>query len=397
MLYPTILSRKAPHPSRFASHLTNYGIAATGSYTRLDSLRDAPPRGGRFLRLLHVFCSSLIFYKNCLTNAVIKPIISTMGANGARIVPRRFQCMQNAGKAAFMIPQIEKRMDQIMYKIVRKKELNDSVTLMEIEAPFVAKKAKAGQFIIFRIDEKSERVPLTIAGYDREKGTVSIIFQKVGFSTKALGALNEGDYIRDFVGPLGKPTDVEGKKRVCVVGGGVGCAIALPAAVAFKEAGAEVDVIIGFRNKDIVILEDEFRACADHLYLMTDDGSYGEKGFGTVKLQALLESGVQYDEVLAIGPVPMMKFVCKTTEPFGVHTMVSLNPIMVDGTGMCGGCRVTVGGETKFACVDGPEFDGHKVDYEELMSRNGTYREREAEVARDHVCRMETMGKALIK
>lgn len=284
-----------------------------------------------------------------------------------------------------------------MYKIVRKKELNDSVTLMEIEAPFVAKKAKAGQFIIFRIDEKSERVPLTIAGYDREKGTVSIIFQKVGFSTKALGALNEGDYIRDFVGPLGKPTDVEGKKRVCVVGGGVGCAIALPAAVAFKEAGAEVDVIIGFRNKDIVILEDEFRACADHLYLMTDDGSYGEKGFGTVKLQALLESGVKYDEVLAIGPVPMMKFVCKTTEHFGVHTMVSLNPIMVDGTGMCGGCRVTVGGETKFACVDGPEFDGHKVDYEELMSRNGTYREREAEVARDHVCRMEAMGKALIK
>ena len=233
-----------------------------------------------------------------------------------------------------------------MYKIVRKKELNDSVTLMEIEAPFVAKKAKAGQFIIFRIDEKSERVPLTIAGYDREKGTVSIIFQKVGFSTKALGALNEGDYIRDFVGPLGKPTDVEGKKRVCVVGGGVGCAIALPAAGAFK---------------------------------------------------ALLESGVKYDEVLAIGPVPMMKFVCKTTEPFGVHTMVSLNPIMVDGTGMCGGCRVTVGGETKFACVDGPEFDGHKVDYEELMSRNGTYREREAEVARDHVCRMEAMGKALIK
>ena len=191
-----------------------------------------------------------------------------------------------------------------MYKIVRKKELNDAVTLMEIEAPFVAKKAKAGQFIIFRIDELSERVPLTIAGYDREKGTVEIIFQKVGFSTKALGALNEGDYIRDFVGPLGKPTDVEGKKRVCVVGGGVGCAIALPAARAFKEAGAIVDVIIGFRNKDIVILEDEFRACADNLYLMTDDGSYGEKGFGTVKLQALLEAGTQYDEVLAIGPVP---------------------------------------------------------------------------------------------
>ena len=284
-----------------------------------------------------------------------------------------------------------------MYKIVRKKELNDSVTLMEIEAPFVARKAKAGQFIIFRIDDKGERVPLTIAGYDREKGTVTIIFQKVGFSTKALGALNEGDYIHDFVGPLGRPTDVEGKKRVCVVGGGVGCAIALPAAKAFLEAGAIVDVIIGFRSKDIVILEDEFKQASTNLYLMTDDGSYGEKGFGTVKLQQLLESGIQYDEVLAIGPVPMMKFVCKTTEPFGVHTMVSLNPIMVDGTGMCGGCRVTVDGQTRFACVDGPEFDGHKVDFAELMSRNVTYRDREAEVAEGHVCRMETMGKALIK
>ena len=284
-----------------------------------------------------------------------------------------------------------------MYKIVRKKELNSAVTLMEIEAPFVAKKAKAGQFIIFRIDEKGERVPLTIAGYDREKGTVTIIFQKVGFSTNALGALNEGDYIHDFVGPLGRPTDVEGKKRVCVVGGGVGCAIALPAAKAFLEAGAIVDVIIGFRNKDIVILEDEFKQASTNLYLMTDDGSYGEKGFGTVKLQQLLESGIQYDEVLAIGPVPMMKFVCKTTEPFGVHTMVSLNPIMVDGTGMCGGCRVTVGGETKFACVDGPEFDGHLVDFAELTSRNGTYRDREAEVKENHVCRIESMGKALIK
>ena len=284
-----------------------------------------------------------------------------------------------------------------MFKIVTKKELNANVTLMEIEAPFVAKKARAGQFIIFRIDEKGERVPLTIAGYDREKGTVSIIFQKVGFATKALGAMNEGDSIQDFVGPLGKPTPVEGKQRVCVVGGGVGCAIALPSAQAFKEAGAEVDVIVGFRNKDIVILEDEFKACADNLYLMTDDGSYGEQGFVTAKLQQLLEAGNQYDEVLAIGPVPMMKFVCKTTEPFGVHTSVSLNPIMVDGTGMCGGCRVTVGGETKFACVDGPEFDGHKVDFAELMSRNATYREREADVSANHACRMETMGKALIK
>ena len=284
-----------------------------------------------------------------------------------------------------------------MFKIVRKKELNAAVTLLEIEAPFIAKKAKAGQFIIFRIDEMGERVPLTIAGYDREKGTVTIIFQKVGFSTIALGALNEGDYIKDFVGPLGKPTHTEGVKRVCVVGGGVGCAIALPSAAAFKEAGAEVDVIVGFRNKDIVILEDEFRAVSDNMYLMTDDGSYGEHGFVTVKLQELLEKGNKYDAVLAIGPIPMMKFVCKTTEPFGVKTMVSLNPIMIDGTGMCGGCRVTVGGETKFACVDGPEFDGHQVDFAELMSRNATYRDREAEVTETHTCRMEAMGKALIK
>ena len=284
-----------------------------------------------------------------------------------------------------------------MFKIVRKKELNAAVTLMDIEAPFIAKKAKAGQFIIFRIDEQGERVPLTIAGYDREKGTVTIIFQKVGFATKALGSLNEGDYIRDFVGPLGKPTPVEGKKKVCVVGGGVGCAIALPSAAAFKEAGAEVTVIVGFRSQDIVILEEEFKAVADRLILMTDDGSYGRHGLVTQPLQEMLEAGETFDEVLAIGPIPMMKFVCKTTEPFGVHTSVSLNPIMVDGTGMCGGCRVTVGGETKFACVDGPEFDGHKVDFAELMSRNSLYRCREAEVTEKHACRMETMGKQLIK
>ena len=284
-----------------------------------------------------------------------------------------------------------------MYKIVRKKELNAAVTLMDIEAPFVARKAKAGQFIIFRIDELGERVPLTIAGYDRVKGTVTIIFQKVGFSTNALGALKEGDYIRDFVGPLGKPTHVEGIKRVCVVGGGVGCAIALPSAAAFREAGAEVDVIAGFRSKDIVILEEEFRAVSDNLYLMTDDGSCGEQGFVTAKLQQLLESGRKYDAVLAIGPIPMMKFVCKTTEPFGVRTMVSLNPIMIDGTGMCGGCRVTVGGQTKFACVDGPEFDGHQVDFDELMRRNVTYRDREAQVSSTHTCRMDAMGKALIR
>ena len=284
-----------------------------------------------------------------------------------------------------------------MYKIVRKQELNASVTLMEIEAPFVARKAKAGQFIIFRIDEMGERVPLTIAGYDREKGTVTIIFQKVGFSTNALGALKEGDYIHDFVGPLGKPTPVEGKKKVCVVGGGVGCAIALPSAKAFKEAGAEVTVIVGFRSKDIVILEDEFKEACDNLYLMTDDGSYGEHGFVTVKLQQLLEAGTQYDEVLAIGPIPMMKFVAKTTEPFGVKTIVSLNPIMVDGTGMCGGCRVTVGGEVKFACVDGPDFDGHKVDFAELMNRNGVYRDQEAENEKNHMCRIEKIAKELIK
>ena len=262
-----------------------------------------------------------------------------------------------------------------MFKIVRKEVLNPNVTLMEIEAPFVAKKVKAGQFIILRIDEYGERLPLTVAGYDREKGTVTIIFQLVGMTTKALATLNEGDYLKDFVGPLGKPTDVEGKKRVAVVGGGVGCAIAYPVAKAMHEAGAVVDGIMGFRSKDIVILEKEFNEACDNFYMMTDDGSYGEKGFVTVKLQELLESGIQYDEVIAIGPVPMMKFVCKTTEPYGVKTIVSLNPIMIDGTGMCGGCRVTVGGETKFACVDGPEFDGHQVDFAELMNRNSAYRD----------------------
>ena len=265
-----------------------------------------------------------------------------------------------------------------MYKIVCKKELNSAVTYMEIEAPFVARKAKAGQFIIFRVDDKSERVPLTIAGYDREKGTVAIIFQKVGLSTELLGSMNEGDYIQDFVGPLGKPTDVEGKKRVCVVGCGVGCAIAYPSAKAFKEAGVETDVIVGFRNKDIVILEDEFKQACDHLYLMTDDGSYGEHGFVTVKLQQLLEAGTHYDEVLAIGPIPMMKFVSKTTEPYGIPTTVSMSPIMIDGTGMCGGCRLSVGGEMKFACVDGPDFDGHKVDWDLAVKRNQMYKDFEA-------------------
>ena len=284
-----------------------------------------------------------------------------------------------------------------MFRIVTKRPLHDTVTLMEIEAPAVARKALPGQFIILRIDEAGERIPLTVAGTDRERGTVTIIFQKVGFSTNALGALNEGDYIRDFVGPLGKPTPVEGKKKVCVVGGGVGCAIALPSAKGFKEAGAEVTVIAGFRSKDIVILEEEFKAVADHFILMTDDGTYGRHGLVTEPLKELLENGEQFDEVLAIGPIPMMKFVSLTTKPYGVHTSVSLNPIMIDGTGMCGGCRVTVGGQTKFACVDGPEFDGHQVDFAELMSRNATYRDREAEVTETHTCRMDAMGKALIK
>lgn len=284
-----------------------------------------------------------------------------------------------------------------MYKIVRKQELNPSVTLLEIEAPFVAKKALAGQFIIFRIDEKSERVPLTIAGYDREKGTVSIIFQKVGLSTNMLGAMNEGDEILDFVGPLGKPTHIEGKKRVCVVGGGVGCAIAYPSAQAFHDAGVETDVIVGFRSKDIVILEDEFKNACDNFYLMTDDGTYGEQGFVTAKLKELLESGREYDEILAIGPIPMMKFVVATAKPFNVPTVVSLNPIMVDGTGMCGGCRVTVGGEVKFACVDGPDFDGYQVDFAELMNRNSVYKERETETNKTHICRMTKMANDLIR
>ena len=274
-----------------------------------------------------------------------------------------------------------------MYKIVRKKELNAAVTYMEIEAPFVARKAKAGQFIIFRVDEKSERVPLTIAGYDREKGTVAIIFQKVGLSTEMLGSLNEGDYIQDFVGPLGKPTDVEGKKRVCVVGGGVGCAIAYPSAKAFKEAGVETDVIVGFRNKDIVILEDEFKQACDHLYLMTDDGSYGRKGLVTEALKELLDEGNVYDEIFAIGPMVMMKFVCKTTAPYNMPTTVSMSPIMIDGTGMCGGCRLTVGGETKFACVDGPDFDGQKVDWDLAVKRNQMYHDFEVR-KHEEVCNL---------
>ena len=284
-----------------------------------------------------------------------------------------------------------------MFKIVAKKELNDAVTLLEIQAPFVAKKAQAGQFIIFRVDQYSERVPLTIADYDREKGTITIIFQKVGLSTKMLGEKKVGEYIKDFVGPLGIATEYENMKKVAVVGGGVGCAIAYPQAKALHQLGAEVDVITGFRDESIVILEEEMKKVSNHFYLMTDNGSKGEKGFVTDKLKALIEEGNQYDAVIAIGPIPMMKFVSLTTKPYGIKTIVSLNPIMIDGTGMCGGCRVTVGGKIKFACVDGPDFDGHEVDFDELMNRNATYKQKEAQYLQTHICRIEQLAKQCIE
>ena len=261
-----------------------------------------------------------------------------------------------------------------MYKIVKKKVLNPTVTLMEIDAPLIAKKAEPGQFIILRVDEDSERIPLTVAGYDREAGTVRIIFQIVGATTEKLNHLEEGDCIHDFVGPLGVPTHTDGLKKVCVVGGGVGCAIALPVAEKLHELGCEVHSIVGFRNKDLVILEDEFKACSDKFILMTDDGSYGEKGVVTAPLEKLINDGENYDLVITIGPLIMMKFVVKTTKPHNIPTTVSMNPIMIDGTGMCGGCRLTVGGETKFACVDGPDFDGFKVDFDEAMKRGSMYK-----------------------
>ncbi len=264
-----------------------------------------------------------------------------------------------------------------MFKILKKRELNPTVTLMDIEAPLVAKKAEPGQFIILRVDENGERMPLTIADYDREAGTVTIIFQIVGATTKLLNAKNEGDFIQDFVGPLGVPTHVEGLKKVAVVGGGVGCAIAFPIAKKLHELGAEVHSIVGFRNQDLVILEDEFKAVSDKLVMMTDDGSYGTKGLVTNALKDLIESGEKYDEVITIGPLIMMKFVCAVTKEYGVKTTVSMNPIMIDGTGMCGGCRLTVGGKTKFACVDGPDFDGHEVDFDEAMERGSMYKEFE--------------------
>lgn len=268
-----------------------------------------------------------------------------------------------------------------MFEIKTKRQLNQDVVLMEVYAPFIAKKAKAGQFIIFRADEHGERVPLTIADYNRENGTITIIFQTIGHSTKRLAELNAGDFILDFVGPLGKASHFENVKKVCVVGGGVGCAIAYPQAKMLNDMGVEVHTIAGFRNKDIVILEDEMNAVSEKLIITTDDGSYGKQGFVTNALQELIDAGNEYDAVVAIGPIPMMKFVCEVTRPYGIHTIVSLNPIMIDGTGMCGGCRVTVGGETKFACVDGPDFDGHIVDFDELMRRNSFYKKEEARSA----------------
>ncbi len=269
-----------------------------------------------------------------------------------------------------------------MFKIVSKRNLNDSVTMMTFDAPFIAKKVKAGQFVIIRTDDMGERIPLTVADFDAEKGTLTVIFQKVGFTTKKLDTFEVGESVSDVVGPLGCPTEFGAPKKAIVIGGGVGCAIAYPQAKALHNMGVKTDVIAGFRSRDIVILEDEMRAVADNLYITTDDGSYGEKGFVTDVLKRLIENDT-YDLVIAIGPIPMMKFVAKTTEPFGIKTIVSLNPIMIDGTGMCGGCRVKVGGEIKFACVDGPDFDGHLVDFDELSRRNAFYREEE-----NHACRM---------
>ncbi len=274
-----------------------------------------------------------------------------------------------------------------MFTIMKRRELNPTVTELWIKAPLIAKKAKAGQFIIVRAKEDSERIPLTIAGFDREAGTVSIIFQVVGAGTMQLNALKEGEAVHDFVGPLGKATEIEGLKNVCVVGGGVGCAIALPIAQALHAQGTKVTGIVGFRNKDLVILEDEFRACCDEFIIMTDDGSYGDKGVVTAPLEQKIVDGANFDEVITIGPLIMMKFVVKTTKPHNVKTVVSMNPIMVDGTGMCGGCRLTVGGQTKFACVDGPDFDGFEVDFDEAIHRGTMYKPFEAH-AREAECNL---------
>ncbi|MCF2669882.1 MAG: sulfide/dihydroorotate dehydrogenase-like FAD/NAD-binding protein [Butyricicoccus sp.] len=264
-----------------------------------------------------------------------------------------------------------------MYKIIEKKTLNANTKLMVIDAPHVAKKAQPGQFIILRVTEDGERIPLTIAAYDREQGYITIIFQEIGATTQALGTLNEGDCLHDFVGPLGRASEFDGMKKVAVVGGGLGCAIAYPQAKALHDMGCEVDLIAGFRSKDIIILEDEMRDACTNLHIVTDDGSNGRKALVTQVLKELIDAGSQYDAVIAIGPMIMMKFVAETTRPYGIKTIVSMNTLMVDGTGMCGGCRLTVGGETKFACVDGPDFDGHLVDFDEAMRRAAIYKPQE--------------------
>jgi ferredoxin--NADP+ reductase len=278
-----------------------------------------------------------------------------------------------------------------MYRIVTKRELNPTVTMMDIEAPLVAKKAKAGQFIILRVDNEGERIPLTVAGYDREAGTVKIIFQVVGATTEKLNHLSAGEYISDFVGPLGLPTELEGLSDVCIVGGGVGCAIALPVAQALRDAGCQVTSIIGFRNRDLVILEDEFRAVSDELFVMTDDGSYGRQGNVCVPLGEMFASGKKFDKVITIGPLIMMKFVVEATRPIGIPCDVSMNPIMIDGTGMCGGCRLTLNVDgkrvTKFACVDGPDFNGYEVDFDEAISRGSMYRDFERH-AHEEACNL---------
>ncbi|WP_302656084.1 sulfide/dihydroorotate dehydrogenase-like FAD/NAD-binding protein [Agathobaculum sp.] len=277
-----------------------------------------------------------------------------------------------------------------MYQILKKQTLNANTKLMVIDAPHVARKAEPGQFIILRVSAEGERIPLTIADFDREKGSVTIIFQEVGATTQALGSLNEGECLHDFVGPLGKASELEGLKKVAVVGGGLGCAIAYPQAKKLHEMGAEVDLIAGFRSKDIIILEDEMKNACTNLHIVTDDGSNGRKALVTQVLKELIDAGNQYDAVIAIGPMIMMKFVCETTRPYGIKTIVSMNTIMVDGTGMCGGCRLTVGGETKFACVDGPDFDGHLVDFDGAMRRGAMYKaqERAAVERREEHCNL---------
>lgn len=275
-----------------------------------------------------------------------------------------------------------------MYQIMKKRKLHDTVSLMEVHAPAIAKKARPGQFIILRIDEDGERIPLTIAGYDREAGTITIIFQKVGYTTLKLDALEEGDFLLDFVGPLGKASEFEGMRRVAVIGGGLGVAIAYPQAKALHEMGVEVDVIVGFRTADLMILIDELKESCANLFVMTDDGSNGHKGFVTDALNLRLDAGTKYDTVIAIGPLPMMRAVCNLTKDRGIRTIVSMNPIMIDGTGMCGGCRVTVGGKTRFACVDGPDFDGHEVDFDEAIARSRIFRAEEGEIMKKHACKL---------